>query len=112
MSDALVRTVGEMLRAVTPALREILSEEELAATSTRVVRQTAGHSISTMDDWPTLDTDDVLDDGTLLDYRTFDDRGGSWMQGRETATEMYERFRSELQDFVAESEFGWGQWRP
>lgn len=111
MSDALVRTVGEMLQTVTPALQEVLSDEELAATSTRVIRPTAGHTMLTMD-WPTLDADDVLDDDTLLDYRTFDDRGGSWMQGIETATEMYERFRSELQDFVAESKFGWGQWRP
>lgn len=53
MSDALVRTVGEMLQTATPALREILSDEELTATSTRVIRQTAGHSISRRDDWPT-----------------------------------------------------------
>ncbi|MFD1721854.1 hypothetical protein [Amnibacterium endophyticum] len=104
--------MGEMLDVVAPALREILSVEELAATSTRVIRQTAGHSMLTLEDWPTLTADDQLDDETLLAFQTFDDQGGSWMQGRETATQMYKRFRSELQDFVAESKFGWGQLRP
>lgn len=112
MTNRRVRTVGEMLEVVAPALREILSAEELAATSTRVVRQTAEHSMLTLEDWPALTADDQLDDETLLAFQTFDDQGGSWMQGRETATEMYKRFRSELQDFVAESSFGWGQLRP
>jgi hypothetical protein len=112
MADRRVRTVGEMLEVVAPALREILSAEELAATCTRVIRQTAEHSMLTLEGWPRLTADDQLDDETLLAFQTFDDQGGSWMQGRETATQMYERFRSELQDFVSESRFGWGQLRP
>ena len=101
-----------MLYVTAPAMRELLTAEELAATSTRVIRKADGHSMLTIKHWPTVDPDEELDDETLLEFHTFEDWGGSWMQGRETATEMYERFRSELQDFVAESRFGWGQWRP
>lgn len=112
MAEVLVRTVSEMLHVTAPALREILTAEELAATKLRVVRRTDGASMLTLKDWPKVNVNDVLDDGTLLEFRTFDDWGGSWMQGRETATAMYERFRGELQDYVAESKFGWGEWRP
>lgn len=108
---SIVRTVGEMLQVVAPALREILTEQELAATTTRVLRQPAALLVPVTDTWPVLDDGDVLDDDTLLEVRTFDDRCGSWMQGRETAAEMFARFRSELQDHVAESAFGWGQLR-
>lgn len=47
--------------------------------------------------------EDALSDQTLLESRTFGNRGGSWMQGGETATEMDARFRSEFQDYIAES---------
>ena len=112
MTEQLVRTVREMLQVVAPALEEILTAEELAATSTRVIRQPAGESMLTIKDWPAVTSEDALSDETLLEFRTFEDWGGSWMQGRETAAEIYARFRSELQDYVAESKFGWGQWRP
>lgn len=101
-----------MLEVIAPVLREILTVEERAATTTRVVRRTPGHRMLTLADWPVVPPEDELDDETLLVFRTFDEQGGSWMQGRETATQMVERFRSELQDFVAESRFGWGQLRP
>lgn len=112
MAEVVVRTVGEMLQVTAPALLEILTAAELGAMRIRVLRQPGGASMLTLADWPEVSVNDVLDDGTLLEFRTVDDWGGSWMQGRETAIEMYERFRSELQDYVAESKFGWGQWRP
>lgn len=107
-----MKTVGQMLQVVTPALDEVLTADELAATSTRVVRQTAGQSPMEWQIRPVRRDEDTLDDRTLLEVRIFDDRCSSWMQGRETPVEMYERFRSELQDFVAESTFGWGELRP
>ena len=112
MPDRIVRTVGEVLRIVAPALREILTEHELAATTIRAVRQPGDQQMPALETWPTLGNGDRLDDRTLLHIRTFVDSCGSWVQGRETASEMYERVRSELQDFVAESTFGWGQLRP
>ena len=111
MVDRLVRTVGEMLRVVESAMCEILSEDELGATSIRVTRETALDPITRLEDVSALDAEDELDDDTLLQFTVFDERGGSWMQGRETAADMHRRFRSELQDFVAESRFGWGQLR-
>lgn len=107
-----MKTVSQMLQVVTPALREILTPDELAATSTRVVRQTPGLFPVEWQIRPVRMQEDTLDDRTLLEVRIFDDRCSSWMQGRETAIEMYERFRTELQDFVAESTFGWGELRP
>lgn len=52
-----------------------------------------------------------MTDDVLLEIKTFDYQRGSWMQGRETAAEMCERFRGELQDYVATGTCGWGQWR-
>lgn len=112
MTDDTVQTVGQMLQVVTPVLGEVLTTEELAATSLRVIRQPAGHPIPPLETWPTLQNSDLLDEDTLLELHTFDYRRGSWMQGIETAADMRTRFRSELQDYVAESTFGWGQWRP
>ena len=39
MTDHVVRAVDEALRIMAPALREILAEHELAATTVRAVRQ-------------------------------------------------------------------------
>ena len=112
MTDDLVRIVGEMLDVLMPVLSEISTAEELAATSLRVVRRPAGHPVPPLEAWPARQGGDPLDEDTLLELRTFDHRRGSWMQGIETAADMRTRFRSELQDHVAESAFGWGQWRP
>lgn len=111
MGRHLVRTVGEMRLIIAPALAEILTPQECAATRLRVLHR-AGYSMADRARWPERGDTDRLDEMTLLDYVVFDDRGGSWMHDIETAPEMYSRFRSELQDFVAESRFGWGQWRP
>lgn len=112
VTEAPVRTVGEMLRVVERVLPEILTEEELAALTLRVLHMPELATLEEREQAPERDGSDLLDEQTLLVYGIHDDRGGSWMQGRESASAMRERFRGELQDFVAESAFGWGQWRP
>jgi hypothetical protein len=103
-------TVAELIQAVQPALREILTAEELAATTTRVTwapdRMTGLGRRRTMSDGEPLRPE------ALLEVRTLGEHQGIWVDGNETATEVYERVRSDLQDFVAESTFGWGQLRP
>lgn len=112
MAEPPVRTVGEMLRVVDRVLPEILTEEELAALTMRVLHVPDVATLQWLEQAPERLGSDLLDEQTLLVYGVHDDRGGSWMQGSETAAAMRERFRGELQDFVAESAFGWGQWRP
>lgn len=109
---SVVRTVGEMRQVIAAALVEILTDDELAATVLRVLQRPADQSMMTLEQWPERCESDLLDEETLLDFHVFDAHGGSWMQGSGTAAEMYARFRSELQDFVATSSFAWGQWRP
>lgn len=108
-----------MRQAMAPALREILTAEELAATTITAVREPPEardpehHVIPPFDQWPQVEDEALLDDQILLRVCTFSDSIGIWAGGgRETAEELHERFRSDLQDFVAESTFGWGQLRP
>ncbi|GAA4755135.1 hypothetical protein GCM10025783_30360 [Amnibacterium soli] len=103
-------TVGEFMDAVQPALQEILSPEELAETTTRVTWSAVAPT-GLGRRRPMSDDEPLLPDA-LLEVRTLGEHKGIWVDGAETAAEAYERVRSDLQDFVAESKFGWGQLRP
>lgn len=102
-------TVAELIEAVQPALREILTAEELAATTTTVTW--APDFMTGLGRRQTMRDDEPLRPEALLEVRTLGEHQGIWVNGDETAAEVYERVRSDLQDFVAESKFGWGQLR-
>lgn len=111
--DTIVTTVGELMDAVAPAFREILTTAELAGTTTVVLRQPGPFSWRPLETWPVVADGDTLDDDCVLWVRTLGDSALLWVgSDGATAQETYERVRSELQDFVAESSFGWGQLRP
>lgn len=97
-------SVGGLKAAVAPALREILRAEELAAASVRVLHSAA--PLSAMDDGEALGPD------TQLQVFVLGESCLAWVDGSESAEEVRARIRSDLQDFVAESTFGWGQQRP
>lgn len=103
-------TVEELIEAVQPALREILTPEELAATTTKV--PWAPDFMTGLGHRQTMSDNEPLRPEAMLEVRTLDEYQGIWIDGHETAAEVYERVRSDLQDFVAESKFGWGQLRP
>jgi len=102
-------TVAELIDAVQPALREILTPAELAKTTTRVTW--APDSMTGLGRRQTMDGDESLRPEALLEIRTLGEHKGVWVSGEETVSEVCERVRSDLQDFVAESNFGWGQLR-
>ena len=103
-------TVAELRTAIAPALREILTSEELAATTVRVACWVAPLEGPPDEAWLT-DADEVGTD-TMIVVTTLGETQGLWVDGSESPSELHERVRSDLQDFVAESRFGWGQLRP
>lgn len=99
-----VMTVAELKAAVEPAVREILTDEELASSSMRVTDESAPLA--------SLDDEELLTQSTQLQVFVKGESAILWANGDETRDEVYIRVRSDLQDFVAESKFGWGQLRP
>ncbi len=97
-------TVGELKVAIQPALQEILTAEELASTSVRVTDESTPLA--------SLDDEQPLTESTQLQVFIMGESAILWVNGDETHEEVYTRVRSDLQDFVAESTFGWGQLRP
>lgn len=108
--DPCVMTVAELIKAVQPALPEILTPEELAETTSTVTW--APHFMTGLGRRQTMSDDEPLRPEAMLEVRILGEHQGIWGNGDETAIEVYERVRSDLQDFVAESRFGWGQLRP
>lgn len=99
-----METVGALKEAIAPALREILTPEELASASVRVLAPDAPLSA--------LGDDRPLGPDLQLQVFVLGESCIVWVDVTESAHDAYERVRSDLQDFVAESSFGWGQLRP
>jgi hypothetical protein len=99
-----VMTVAQLKAAIEPALQQIFTAEELGSTSVRVTDEAAPLA--------SLDDGSPLSDTTHLQVFTGGESAIIWVGGAESSDEVYARVRSELQDFVAESTFGWGQRRP
>lgn len=93
--------VEDMLPAARPALEAILTPNELEHNSMDVVTA-KGEPVAP----PTMISEDLL-----LRIFVYDDEMGFWLYPPEDVTGFTDRLRSELQDFVAESGFGWGQFR-
>jgi hypothetical protein len=99
-----VMTVAELKAAIGPAVREILTAEEFRLSSVRVTSESAPLA--------SLGDSEPLTQSTQLQVFVMGESAVIWVGGDETRDEVYTRVRSDLQDFVAESKFGWGQLRP
>lgn len=93
--------VEDVLRAARPALEEILTSDELERTLLDVV---------TTKDEPVMPLAIVKED-LLLRVILDDEEMRVWLQSTEEEIDFAARLRSDLQDFIAESEFGWGELR-
>ncbi|MFZ7089161.1 hypothetical protein [Curtobacterium sp. RRHDQ10] len=106
MTEVRAQTVGafmadEYLRLVEPVVGTLLSAEEVDIVDVAVV------------DWNgTPLTDDAPLTDALLRFRDADGTGMAvQLDADESDAVFVDRLRSDLQDFVAESTFGWGQLR-
>ncbi|WP_113717325.1 hypothetical protein [Arthrobacter dokdonensis] len=90
--------VEEILLAARPALEAILTQDELERTHLDVVTAKAEPVTSST----------IVSTDLLLRVFVFDEEMGFWLYPPEGADGFTARLRSELQDFVAESGFGWG----
>lgn len=93
--------VENILLAARPALEAILTPKELEHTSMDVVT-TTGEPVT-----PST----IISEDLLLRVFVYDEQIGFWLYPPEDANGFTARLRSELQDFVAESGFGWGELR-
>ena len=93
--------VEEILLAARPALETILTPNELERTQLDVV--------TTRDEPVTSST--IISEDLLLRVVVYGEEMRFWLYPPEGANGFTARLRSELQDFVAESGFGWGELR-
>ena len=93
--------VEEISLAARPALEAILTPNELERTHLDVV---------TTRDEPVKSSTSISED-LLLRVIVCDEEMRFWLYPPEGAYGFTARLRSELQDFVAESGFGWGELR-
>lgn len=93
--------VEEILLAAQPALEAILTREELERTHLEVVT-TEGEPVT---------PSSTISEDLLLRVVVCGEEMGFWLDPPEDVDGFTNRLRSELQDFVAESGFGWGELR-
>ncbi len=101
-----VMTVAELLDAFRPVAEQMLRPDEL---------RRARFWVSPHGDWE-LDhaDDDVVDDSMSVAWKIMGNRGAT----RSLGVELYELpellygLADDLQDFIAESSFAWGELRP
>ncbi|GAA5229582.1 hypothetical protein [Arthrobacter cryoconiti] len=93
--------VEEILLAAQPALEAILTPIELERTRLDVV--------TTKREPVTAST--IVSADLLLRVFVYDEQMGFWLYPPEGINGFTTRLHSELQDFVAESGFGWGELR-
>lgn len=92
--------MGRLAATVGPVLEGLLTAEEIERV--RLVRQLGGDG---------ADEPEIL---LVVTVRGEEFRHYLWRQGQvdESGTDLQERLAGELQDFIAESGFAWGQQRP
>lgn len=93
--------VEEILLAAQPALEATLTPIELDLTRLDVVT-TKGEPVP---------ASTIISADLLLRVFVYDEQMGFWLYPPEGINGFMARLRSELQDFVAESGFGWGELR-
>ncbi len=95
-------TVSDVVAEVQRAADEILSLDERSDLRISVIGQS--RSRVNRDDEPG-------DNGAHVQVAVLGEELRIWVDFNELPSSLFARARSDLQDFVAESSFGWGQWR-
>jgi hypothetical protein len=98
--------VRAVLALLEPVFREMLRADEL--------RSTRFHLAPIKDPWGhALQPDDLVEtNSAVVCWRIVGERGGSSGLRLDDGPEMTARsVQSDLQDFIAESRFGWGEFR-
>ncbi|UIK88301.1 hypothetical protein [Arthrobacter polaris] len=93
--------VEEILLAAQPALEAILTPIELDRARLEMVT-TKGEPVT---------ASTIVSADLLLRVFVYDEQMGFWLYPPEGISGFMARLSSELQDFVAESGFGWGELR-
>ena len=101
-----VLTVAEVLALVRPAFRGMLHDDEYRSLRLVVVPTEASGG-------PALNEDDLVEHGSaVLRWRIMQERGWSgWLDVDGGPEALVRGVQSDLQDFIAESRFGWGEFR-
>ena len=90
-------------RVYMPVIRELLTEQELA---------TLELSIRAAPDGAALRGDFVIGtDEEWLVVTVHGEQFNAWLASEKTDDENRDRFYSDLRDWIAETSFGWGQFR-
>jgi len=100
-------TAGDVHQALMPMFTTMLTDDELATLNYRVVR------VDACRDEPPLRYDVDLDDVmSWIRWEIANEEGGSGSLHIEDGLDvLVRRVQSDLQDFIAESRFAWGQYR-
>jgi hypothetical protein len=101
-------TVGELLEALDPMLREMLTPEELDGAEFWA----STHGADQYEALRPLPLDRVVDRETVVRWRICTEdgsTGGIWIDHGLPVAVL--AVQSDLQDFIAESDFAWGQLR-
>ncbi|MBT2503028.1 hypothetical protein [Curtobacterium sp. ISL-83] len=100
-----VLTVADVLAAFRPVAEAMLSTSEFRSADFWV--HADGHERLRR----VVETD-LVDEGMLLGWSIAGDDGDSWLWIREGERELLVKAADDLQDFIAESAFAWGELRP
>ena len=98
--------VAEVVALLTPMFREMLHDDELASLRFGIV------PLGEPDGPDLRDDDPVRFNGAVVRWRILGERG--WSRGLDADDDpvtLVRGVQSDLQDFISESDFGWGQLR-
>jgi hypothetical protein len=98
--------VAEVVALLTPMFHEMLHEDELASLRFGVV------PLGEQDGPHLKDDDPVRFNGASVRWQILGERG--WSRGLDSGDDpgaLVRGVQSDLQDFISESDFGWGQLR-
>lgn len=99
--------VAEVVALLTPMFREMLNDDELASLRFGIV------PLDDLDGPHQLGDDDpVRSNSAVVRWQILGERGWSrGLDGDEDPATLVRGVQSDLQDFISESDFGWGQLR-
>ncbi|WP_144713942.1 hypothetical protein [Curtobacterium pusillum] len=100
-----VTTVAELLAAFRPVAAAMLTPREFRAAEFWV-------HVDGRERLRRVPEDDVVHEGMVLGWSIAGDDGDSWLWLGEGERELLFKIADDLQDFIAESAFAWGELRP
>lgn len=98
-------TVGEVLAAFRPVAEQMLRPDEFRGAEFWVYTDGLERLRRVVET-------DVADASMVLAWSIAGDDGDSWLWLQEGEQEMLLKIADDLQDFIAESAFAWGELRP